>query len=66
VNQQKNQRNHQPDDRERERKSCKSLLHGLLSTINQRGEATPGEQRPLAGRGSEGEIRAKVIYSKEI
>jgi hypothetical protein len=35
VNEQKNQRNHQPNDRNCEREASENLLHGLDSTINQ-------------------------------
>jgi hypothetical protein len=35
VNEQKDQRNHQPDDRNGEHEAGEDLLHGLLSTINQ-------------------------------
>ena len=36
VNEQKDQRNHQPDDGKGEREAGEDLLHGLNSTINQR------------------------------
>ena len=36
MNEQKDQRNHQPDDRKSEREAGEGLLHGLGTTINQK------------------------------
>ncbi len=51
MNEQKDQRNHEPDDRDGEDEAGEDLLHGLESTINQ-GSGVRGQWSVISGQWS--------------